>query len=86
MTEARRHRGFYPDGVAFGPFHQRKKPLGRDAERLSDATAGPALLRFRRIHGKADAVWLTKDYGVCSAEFMRAGLRNGTNVSALGLT
>jgi hypothetical protein len=75
-----------PLALSIPALHQRKKPLGRDAERLSHATAGPALLRFRRIHGKADAVWLTKDYGVCSAEFMRAGLRNGTNVSALGLT
>jgi hypothetical protein len=28
----------------------RKKPSGRDAGRLSHATAGPALLRFRRIY------------------------------------
>jgi hypothetical protein len=50
-------RGFDPYGVAIGPFHpcpfhQRKKPPGRDAERLSHATAGPALLRFRRIYGQ----------------------------------
>jgi len=31
---------------------RRKKPPGRDAGRFSHATAGPTLLRFRRICGR----------------------------------
>jgi hypothetical protein len=31
----------------------RKKPSGRYAGRLSHATAGPALLRFRRIYAQS---------------------------------
>jgi hypothetical protein len=41
-----------PRDAAFHPAlpHCEKKPSGRDAERLFHATAGPALLRFRRIY------------------------------------
>jgi hypothetical protein len=79
MTEARRYRGFDPYGVAIGPFHP--CPFTKEKSRPGVTPSG-FLMRLPVRHcsgsvasmGKADAVWLTKDYRVCSDDLMLQAL------------